>query len=72
MGVKDIPKKLVSDELWSLVEPFLPEHKPTPKGGCPRISNRVALAKIIFVLKTGIPWEELPQKMVCDSDMTCW
>ena len=34
-----MPKKLVSDELRSLVEPLLPEHKPTSKGGRPRISN---------------------------------
>ena len=27
---------------------------------------------IIFVLKTGIPWEDLPQEMGCDSGMTCW
>ena len=46
-----MPKKLVSDELWNLVEPLLPEHKPTPKGGCPRISERAALTGIIFVLE---------------------
>ena len=70
MGVTDMPKKLVSDELWSLVEPLLPEHKPTPKGGRPRISDRAALTGIIFVLKTGIPWEDLPQEMGCGSGMT--
>src|SRR5262249_51330048 len=26
----------------------------------------------IFVLKTGIPWEELPQEMGCGCGMTCW
>ena len=67
-----MPKKLVSDELWSLVEPLLPEHKPTSKGGRPRISDRAALTGIIFVLKTGIPWEDLPQEMGCGSGMTCW
>jgi hypothetical protein len=30
------------------------------------------LTGIIFVLKTGIPWEELPQEMGCGSGMTCW
>ena len=67
-----MPRKLVSDELWSLIEPLLPEHKPTPKGGRPRISDRAALTGIIFVLKTGIPWEDLPQEMGCGSGMTCW
>ena len=72
MGVTDMPRKLVSDELWSLIEPLLPEHKPTPKGGRPRISDRAALTGIIFVLKTGIPWEDLPQEMGYGSGMTCW
>jgi len=26
----------------------------------------------VFVLKTGIQWEELPQEMGCGSGMTCW
>jgi transposase len=30
------------------------------------------LAGILFVLKTGIPWEDLPQEMGCGSGMTCW
>jgi transposase len=42
------------------------------KAGRPRVPNRAALAGIIFVLKTGIPWEYLPQEMGCGSGMTCW
>lgn len=30
------------------------------------------LTGIPFVLKTGIPWEDLPQEMGCGSEMTCW
>jgi hypothetical protein len=30
------------------------------------------LTGILFVLKTGIPWEDLPQEMGCGSGMTCW
>ena len=67
-----MPRKLVSDELWSQIEPLLPKHKPTPKGGRPRIPDRAAMTGIIFVLKTGIPWEDLPQEMGCGSGMTCW
>ena len=67
-----MPRKLVSDELWSQIEPLLPKHKPTPKGGRPRIPDRAALTGIIFILKTGIPWEDLPQEMGCGSGMTCW
>ncbi len=65
-------KELVSDELWQKVAPLLPVEAPKPKGGRPRVSDRAALIGILFVLKTGIPWEMLPQEMGCGSGMTCW
>jgi transposase len=65
-------KELVSDELWELIEPLLPEEPPKPRGGRPRIDDRAALTGIIFVLKSGIPWEMLPQEMGCGSGMSCW
>lgn len=65
-------KPLVSDELWALVAPLLPPEPPKPKGGRPRISDRAALNGMIFVLKSGIPWEMLPLEMGCGSGMTCW
>jgi transposase len=65
-------KPLVSDELWALVAPLLPSEPPKPKGGRPRVSDRAALTGIIFVLKSGIPWEMLPQELGCGSGMTCW
>jgi transposase len=65
-------KPLVSDELWALVAPLLPPEPPKPKGGRPRISDRAALTGIIFVLKSGIPWEMLPPELGCGSGVTCW
>jgi transposase len=65
-------KELVSDELWQFVEPLLPEEPPKPKGGRPRLDDRAALTGILFVLKSGIPWEMLPQEMGCGSGVTCW
>ena len=65
-------KPLVSDELWALVEPLLPTEPPKPKGGRPRVPDRAVLTGIIFVLKSGIPWELLPQEMGCGSGVTCW
>ena len=67
-----MPKPLVTDELWTVVEPLLPEQPPKPKGGRPRVNDRAALTGILFVLKTGIPWEMLPKEMGCGSGMTCW
>jgi transposase len=65
-------KELVSDELWEIVEPLLPPEPPKPEGGRPRVENRAALTGIVFVLKSGIPWEMLPQEMGCGSGVTCW
>ena len=65
-------KSQVSDELWAVVEPLLPPEPPKPKGGRPRVPDRAALAGIVFVLRSGIPWEMLPPEMGCGSGMTCW
>ena len=65
-------KELVNDELWEIVEPLLPDEPPKPEGGRPRIDDRAALTGIVFVLKSGIPWEMLPQEMGCGSGVTCW
>jgi transposase len=65
-------KPLLTDELWEVIEPLLPPEPPKPRGGRPRISNRAALTGILFVLKTGLQWEMLPQEMGCGSGMTCW
>jgi transposase len=65
-------KLLVSDELWAIVGPLLPPDPPKPKGGRPRVPDRACLTGILFVLKTGIPWEYLPVEMGCGSGVTCW
>ena len=65
-------RPLVSDKLWALVGPLLPKRPPRPKGGRPPLDDRKALSGIVFVLKTGLPWEDLPQEMGCGSGMTCW
>jgi transposase len=65
-------KPLVSDELWSVIEPLLPPEPAKPQGGRPRVPARAALTGILFVLHSGIPWELLPQEMGCGSGVTCW
>src|SRR5271170_414381 len=64
-------KLFVTDDLWSLIQPLLPTHRPSPKGGQPRINDRLCLTGILFVLRTGIPWEDFPQEMGC-CGMTLW
>ena len=67
-----MPAPLVSDALWSMVAPLLPVEPAKSKGGRPRVDDRAALTGILFVLRTGIPWEMLPQEMACGSGVTCW
>ena len=66
-------KPLVSDELWTLIEPHIPI-KPRKKRNAGRkpLPHRDCLTGILFVLTTGIQWEMLPQEMGCGSGMTCW
>jgi transposase len=64
---------LVPDELWEIVEPLLPRHRARPgKRGRPPVDDRACLTGMVFVLKSGIPWELLPQEMGCGSGVTCW
>jgi transposase len=67
-------KPLVPDELWDLLQPLLPPAKPRRRRypGRKRVDDRKALTGILFVLKTGIPWEDLPAEMNCGCGMTCW
>ena len=67
-------KLLVEDRLWKLVEPLLPAPKPRRfrYPGRKPLDNRAALTGILFVLKTGIAWNDLPQEMGCGSGVACW
>ena len=62
---------LVADDLWAVVEPLLPRERPKPRGGRPRAPDRAALGGILFVLRTGIQWQEVPRELGC-SGKTCW
>jgi transposase len=61
-----------SDALWDLIQPLLPSPLRKPKGGRPRLPDRACLTGVLFVLRSGIPWEMLPKEMGCGSGMSCW
>jgi transposase len=67
-----MPAPLLPESLWLIIEPLLPPVSPKPKGGRPPVPSRAALTGILFVLRTGIPWEMLPAEMGCGSGVTCW
>lgn len=63
--------RLLTDELWNEIHSFFPVYRPAPQGGRPPIANRVVLTAILFVLKSGIAWEDLPLEIGC-SYKTCY
>jgi transposase len=65
--------ELLPDALWDEIEPLLPPPPPrSPKGGRPPVDNRKALRGIIFVNRTGIPWQMLPADAFGVSGSSCW
>lgn len=67
-------KQLLDDALWETVSALLPPPKKRRfrYPGRKPLEDRKCLEGILFVLKTGIPWEDLPQEMGCGSGMSCW
>jgi transposase len=67
-------KPLLDDDLWELLKPLLPPPKPRRSRfpGRKPLEPRTVLTGILFVLKTGIPWEALPQELGWGAGMTCW
>jgi len=64
------PTPLQNDEQWKKLEPLLPKMAPGKKGGRPWTDNRQVLEGILWVLKTGARWRDLPE--VYPSPATCW
>jgi RNA polymerase sigma factor (sigma-70 family) len=73
LGEGFMAKPLVSNALWERIEPLLPAAKPrrSRHPGRKPLDPRRILTGILFVLKSGIPWEELPVEMGCGCGMTC-
>ena len=68
-----MPIPTVTDELWELLEPLLPVPKRRDRyPGRKRLDDRAVLNGILYVLHTGIAWEDLPQQLGYGSGMTCW
>lgn len=65
--------ELLPNELWEDIEPLLPPPPPpSSKGGRPPVDNRDALRGILFVNRTGIPWQMLPREAFGVSGSSCW
>jgi transposase len=65
-------KDLVSDDLWEAIQPLLPPEPPADHGGSPRIPDRAVLGGILFILRHGLRWRDLPRELGFGSGITCW
>jgi len=59
----DTPPWTVSSALWDQVLPLIPPAPSHAKGGRPRMPDRQAFEAIVYILRTGIPWNALPSEI---------
>ena len=60
----------VTDAQWARIQPYLPKSVRSPRGGRPRADDRACLEGILWVLRTGARWRDLPEAY--PSPATCW
>jgi putative transposase len=58
-----------NDELWNVIQEILDELDPRAPTGRPRIGQREALNGIIYQMRTGCQWNQLPQRFGDDSSV---
>jgi transposase len=62
----------VPDELWERVEPILLKHYPPACTGRPRADLRLVLDTIIYRLRSGCQWNQLPRELADDATAHRW
>lgn len=69
-GSRTEPLSQLTDEQWLLIAPLFPKYEPSPLGGRPPADVRACVEGIIWVLRTGARWKDLPNGF--PSPTTCW
>ena len=59
----------VSDELWDIIQSILDELDPPADTGRPRTGQRAALNGIIYRMRSGVQWNQLPRRFGDDSSV---
>jgi transposase len=60
----------IPDDLWALMQQWLPERRRSPRGGRPPVDDRKAFAGIVYRLRTGCQWDAIPSEF--GSGSTCY
>ena len=61
---------LLSDAQWEQIAPLLPRTRKNPRGGRPRANDRKVLEGLLWMLRSGARWQDLPEQY--PSPSTCW
>ena len=62
--------RVLTDEQWDRIAPHFPKHPPSPKGGRPRATDRECMEGILWLLRSGARWRDIPVDL--PSGSTCW
>ena len=62
--------RLLTDAQWEKIRPLLPQRLPRPRGGRPPAPDRKVLEGILWILRSGARWQDLPEEF--PSPSTCW
>ena len=57
----------IPDDVWPLIQTILDEHYPAKRQGHRRVDRRRVLHGMIFRVRTGCPWNQLPARFGDDS-----
>lgn len=69
-GSRTAPQPFINDLQWYLIKDLFENPDPSPAGGRPRVNSRQCMEGILWVLKTGARWKDLPDRY--PSFTTCW
>src|SRR5579864_6418937 len=61
---------LLTEAQWQKIAPLLPQPPQHRQGGRPWVENRRVLEGILWILRSGARWQDLPEKYPHPS--TCW
>ena len=69
-GSRTAPKPFVTDAQWAIIKDLFRDPPPSELGGRPRVTPRACLEGILWILKNGARWQDLPERY--PSPSTCW
>jgi len=54
--------RLLTEAQWEKIRPLLPKQPKRPRGGRPRADDRKVLEGILWILRSGARWQDLPEE----------